>query len=182
MKTLEPTLKERAGRMYRRLLVLQRVFQPSREGDVEWPATDDGGGGGDAALSAAIREVLDELTEHARILTSIPFPISEWQPGDGPDDQRWRALTEIERREVLSMIAGYEQLISWSEEVTQDRVELAGLVTLGTGDPLGAAHGTLPRSVRVPRDAAEFLKAERARIERIRHDLRFLEKRSDTRS
>ena len=37
MKTLEPTLKERAGRMYRRLLVLQRVFQPSRDGDVEWP-------------------------------------------------------------------------------------------------------------------------------------------------
>jgi hypothetical protein len=180
MKTLEPTLKERAGRMYRRLLVLQRVFQPSREGDVEWPATDDGGG--DAALSAAIREVLDELTEHARILTSIPFPISEWQPGDGPDDQRWRSLTEIERREVLSMIAGYDQLISWSEEVTQDQVELAGLVALGTGDPLGAAHGTLPRSVRVPRDAAEFLKAERARIERIRHDLRFLEKRLDTRS
>ena len=180
MKTLEPTLKDRAGRMYRRLLVLQRVFQPSREGDVDWPATDDVGG--DAALSAAIREVLDELTEHARILTSIPFPISEWQPGDGPDDQRWRSLTEIERREVLSMIAGYDHLISWSEEVTQDQVELAGLVSLGTGDPLGAAHGTLPRSVRVPRDAAEFLKAERARIERVRQDLRFLEKRQDTRS
>jgi hypothetical protein len=178
MKTLEPTLKERAGRMYRRLLVLQRVFQPSREGDVEWPATDDGEG--DAALSAAIREVLDELTEHARILTSIPFPISEWQPGDGPDDQRWRSLTEIERREVLSMIAGYDHLISWTEDVTRDQVELASLVTLGTGDPVGA--GTLPRSVRVPRDAAEFLKAERARIERIRHDLRFLEKRPDTRS
>ena len=180
MKTLEPTLKERAGRMYRRLLVLQRVFQPSREGDVEWPSTDDGGSG--AALSAAIREVVDELTEHARILTSVPSPISEWQPGDGPDDQRWRSLTEIERREVLSMIAGYERLISWSEEVTRDPVELASLVTLGTGDPVGAAHGTLTRSVRVPRDAAEFLKAERTRLERIRHDLRFLEKRPDARS
>ncbi len=180
MKTLEPTLKERAGRMYRRLLVLQRVFQPSGEGDVDWPATDNRGD--DAALSAAIREVLDELTEHARLLTTIPFPISEWQPGDGPDDQRWRSLTEIERREVLSMIAGYDHLISWTEDLTRDQVELASLVTLGTGDPAAATHGTVPRSVRVPRDAAEFLKAERARIERIRHDLRFLEKRPDTRS
>ena len=180
MKTLEPTLKERAGRMYRRLLVLQRVFQASPDGDVEWPASDDGGG--DAALSAAIREVLDELTEHARILTSIPSPISEWQPGDGPDDQRWRSLTEVERREVLSMIAGYDHLISWSEEVTRDQLDLANVVALGTGDSVGTTQGTVPRAVRVPRDAGEFLKAERARIERVRQDLRFLEKRQDTRS
>ena len=180
MKTLEPTLKERAGRMYRRLLVLQRVFQPSRDSDVEWPASDDGGG--DAALSAAIREVLDELTEHARVLTLIPFPISEWQPGDGPDDQRWRSLTEVERREVLSMIAGYDHLISWTEAITRDPLELASVVAVGTGDPVGPAQGTLPRALRVPRDAEEFLKAERARIERVRQDLRFLEKRQDTRS
>ena len=180
MKTLEPTLKERAGRMYRRLLVLQRVFQPSRDDDVEWPASDDGGGG--AALSTAIREVLDELTEHARVLTLIPFPISEWQPGDGPDDQRWRSLTEVERREVLSMIAGYDQLISWTVEITRDPLELATVVAVGSGDSVGPDQGTLPRAGRLPRVAEVLLKAERARIERVRQDLRFLEKRQDTRS
>lgn len=118
MKTVEPTLKERAARMYRRLLLLQRQFQlPRGADDVEWLGTDDRGR--DLALYAAVREVLDELTEHARVLTSIPFPISEWQPGDGPDDERWRALTEVERREVLSMISGYDNLISWGEQVAQ---------------------------------------------------------------
>ena len=116
MKTVEPTLKERAGRMYRRLLLLQRQFQlPRGADDVEWLGTDDRCR--DLALYGAVREVLDELTEHARVLTSIPFPISEWHPGDGPDDERWRALTEVERREVLAMISGYDTLISWGEEV-----------------------------------------------------------------
>jgi hypothetical protein len=146
MKTVEPTLKERAGRMYRQLLILQRLFYRSREADdVEWMAASDHTR--DVALCAAVSEILDELTEHAEVLTTIPFPISEWQPGDGPDDERWRALTELERREVASMVSGYEGLITWSES---------------------SARG---------REATEYLKAERTRLGRFREEMVFLERR-----
>jgi len=146
MKTVEPSLKERAGRMYRQLLILQRLFYRSREADdVEWIAAADRSR--DVALCAAISEILDELTEHAEILTTIPFPISEWQPGDGPDDERWRALTELERREVSSMVSGYEGLITWSES---------------------SARG---------REATDYLKAERSRLGRFREEMGFLERR-----
>jgi hypothetical protein len=149
MKTVEPTLKERAGRMYRQLVVLQRLFQRSREADdVEWV------GGGDRAkdiaLCEAVIEVLDELTEHASILTSIPFPISEWQRGDGPDDERWRALTELERREVASMVSGYEGLITWGESTSRGR------------------------------EAIDYLKAERTRLGRFRQEMGFLERRRNS--
>jgi hypothetical protein len=180
MKILEPTLKERAGRMYRRLLVLQRVFQPSRDSDTDWVASEEAGS--EMALSAAIREVIDELTEHARILTTVPSPVGEWRPGDASDDERWRSVTEVERRELLSMIAGYDHLISWTEAMTGDQLELAGLVGMGSGDAMGSGQGKLSRTLRVPPDAAEFLKAERARIERLRQDLRFLEKRRSPQS
>jgi len=146
MKTVEPSLKERAGRMYRQLLILQRLFYRSREADdVEWIAAGDRSR--DVALCAAVSEILDELTEHAEILTTIPFPISEWQPGDGPDDERWRALTELERREVSSIVSGYEGLITWSES---------------------SARG---------REATEYLKAERTRLGRFREEMGFLERR-----
>jgi hypothetical protein len=95
----------------------------------------------------AVSELLDELTEHAEILTSIPFPISEWQRGDGPDDERWRALTELERREVASMVAGYESLIAWGESSARSR------------------------------EATDYLKAERARLGRFRQEMGFLERR-----
>jgi len=114
MQADEFTLKERAGRMYRQLLVLQQVFREVPERDeTEWVRTDDGAR--NVALTAAIKEILDELTEHARTLTSTPFPISEWRPGDGPDDERWRALTEIERRELLALLSAYENLVVWGE-------------------------------------------------------------------
>jgi len=146
MKTVEPTLKERAGRMYRQLLILQRLFYRSREADeVEWIAA--GEHSRDVALCAAVTEILDELTAHAEILTTIPFPISEWQPGDGPDDERWRALTELERREVSSMVSSYEGLITWSES---------------------SARG---------REATDYLKAERTRLGRFREEMGFLERR-----
>ena len=149
MKTVELTLKERAGRMYRQLLILQRLFQRSREADdVEWVGAGDGAR--DVALCAAVSEILDELTEHAEILTSIPFPIGEWQPGDGPDDERWRALTELERREVASMVSGYEGLITWGES---------------------SARG---------REATEYLKAERTKLGRFRQEMGFLERRRST--
>jgi len=146
MKTVEPTLKERAGRMYRQLLILQRLFCRSREADdVEWIAAGDHSR--DVALCAAVSEILDELTVHAEILTTIPFPLSEWQAGDGPDDERWRALTELERREVASMVSGYEGLIVWSES---------------------SARG---------REATDYLKAERTRLGRFREEMGFLERR-----
>ena len=146
MKTVEPSLKERAGRMYRQLLILQRLFYRSREADdVEWVAAGDRSR--DVALCAAVSEILDELTDHAEILTTMPFPISEWQPGDGPDDERWRALTELERREVASMVSGYEGLIAWSESSARER------------------------------EATDYLKAERTRLGRFREEMGFLERR-----
>lgn len=169
MKSTEPTLKERAGRVYRRLLLLQRLFHAAPE-DYDGAVP---GGGDDArqmAFVAAVREVLDELTEHARLLTSLPFPISEWRPGDGTDDARWRALTEIERREVLSLVSGYENLISWAEEVTRRELDVTAVGV--SSNRAGMATGRLHRAS----DAAEFLRAERARIERFHHDMGFLGK------
>jgi len=148
MKTVELTLKDRAGRMYRQLLILQRLFQRPHETD-DSDGVGTGDRGKDAALWAAMAEVIDELTDHALILTSIPFPICEWQPGDGPDDERWRALTELERREVASMVTGYEGLIAWGESGTN-------------------GHN---------REAADYLKAERTRLGRFRQEMGFLERR-----
>jgi hypothetical protein len=173
MKKVEPTLKERAGRMYRRLLLLQRLFHASDEDDNGTePGTDDRTRA--LAFGAAVREVLDELTEHARLVTSLPFPISEWRPGDGPDDERWRALTEVERREVASLVSGYENLISWAEdEVTRGQLQVASLVTVsGDSATLSSPGHALQRS----NDAASYLKAERARIKRFRQDMGFLRK------
>jgi hypothetical protein len=146
MKTVEPTLKERAGRMYRQLVILQRLFQRSHEAD-EADGIGTGDRAKDLALWSAMAEMIDELTDHAGILTSIPFPISEWQPGDESDDERWRALTELERREVASMVSGYEGLITWSES---------------------SARG---------REATDYLKAERTRLGRFREEMVFLERR-----
>src|SRR5262249_58472701 len=118
MKVLELTLKERAEQLYRRLLLLQRLFRTaSADDDAEW--MDAGDKGPSVTLCAAIRDVLDEVAEHARILTLIPLPLNEWRPGDGPQDERWRALTELERREVLSIASGYENLIAWSERMVR---------------------------------------------------------------
>ena len=111
--------------------------------------------GTSSTLGEAICELVDELTEHARVLTSIPSPISEWQPGDGPDDERWRGLTEIERREVLAIVSGYENLIGWGEEIAR-------------------RPGMSPQKIH---EACEYLRAERARIERFRQEMGFLERR-----
>jgi hypothetical protein len=112
MKILEPTLKERAGQLYRRLMLLQRLFRSaSPDDEADWMEAGEKG----PALRAAVCDVLDELVDHAQVLTSVPLPISEWRPGDGPQDDRWRALTELERREMLSIISGYGDLISRSE-------------------------------------------------------------------
>jgi hypothetical protein len=159
MKTVEPTLKERASYMYRLLVLLQQLFQVSRQvEDVEWLAT--GGSSRDLALCTGIRELLEDLAKHAQVLTSAPFPISDWRPGDGPDDARWRGLAEIEVREVLAMLANYENLVSWGEKVSGNPV---AILPARPGSP--GSH-----------EAADLLKDHRAQIERFRRELGFLEK------
>jgi hypothetical protein len=166
----EATLGERVAHLHRRLLLLQRLFQVSDGGDqAEWLGTGDKDS--DLALCLGIREMLEEVTEHARILTTIPSPLSDWRPGDGPDDERWRALTEVERRELLSILNGYEKLIAWGDRVARPGVEPA--------DASEAAAAAV-RSRQVLRDlheAPEYLIAERARIVRFREEMGFLERR-----
>jgi hypothetical protein len=166
MKILEPTLRDRAEQLYRRLLLLQRLFRTaSADDDADW--IDAGDKGRNVALCAAIRDVLDELAEHARILTLIPLPLNEWRPGDGSQDERWRALTELERREVLSIASGYENLITWSEQMVRG----ANLT-----DPC-AGEGQDQNPAQETREATEYLKAERARLDRFRGEMSFLERR-----
>ena len=172
MKAVEPSLKERAGLMYRRLLLLQHLFH-ARDEDPDTPDRDECVA--DAELGAAVREVLDELTEHARLLTSIPSPISEWRPGDARDDERWRALTEVERREVLALASGYDNLITWAEQMADGQMELAALLEM-SGESVGGQRP--PRLAGSPRDAVDYLKAERTRVARFRQEMRFLTRRT----
>ena len=132
MNILEPTLKDRAGQLYRRLLLLQRLFR-SASADDDPDVIDAGDKGRNIALNAAIRDVLDELAEHARILTMVPLPLNEWRLGDTPRDERWRALTELERREVLSIVSGYANLIAWAERM----VRVASLTSPGVAETQG---------------------------------------------
>lgn len=173
MQSVECTLKERAGRMYRQLLILNRIFQQQSDPDADWM----GAGTRNAALCEAIREVIDELTDHAGVIMSAPFPISEWRPGDGPDDERWRALTEMERRELLALVSRYEDLIAWSEaacgapDTSQRPAGNSENLTI-PGRTLG---GALAR-----RDADDYLQAQRAQLGRFRKEMMFLERRRNT--
>lgn len=155
MKIAEPTLKERASHIFAHLLLLQRLFRVSCDEEVDWPGTGDPAR--DLAFWSGIRGLVDDLTDHAGVLSRVPFPLSEWQLGDGPDDERWRALTDLERRELLSLVSAYENLIAWSEGIT----------------------ATMPQSEPLPDRCtiAEYLRAERARVGRFRQELRFLERR-----
>jgi hypothetical protein len=155
MKSAELTLKERATHIFSSLLILQRLLRAPCDDDGDWPGTGDRAR--DLAFWLGIRKLVDDLTEHASILGLVPFPLSEWQRGDGPDDERWRALTDLERREVLGMVAAYENLISWSERTA---------ATIQQSEPL-------PDRCTI----ADHLRAERARVLRFRQELRFLERR-----
>ena len=119
----------------------------------------------------------DELIEHARVLASAPFPISEWRPGDTRDDERWRALTEVERREVLSLVSGYDDLISWAEQMAGGQLELVSLIEVSGGN---LANQRLTHSPVSAHEAANYLKAERARVTRFRQEMRFLDRRSQS--
>jgi hypothetical protein len=168
----EATLVQRAGYLYRHLLVLRRVFEGADENDGgDWLAA--GGATEATALRDGIREMLLELTEQARILTTVPLPIREWRPGDGADDERWRALTEMERREVLSLVTGYENLIAWAEGQAHPRIEGGERHEQRGGDVVLA----LRKSQRDGNEATEYLKGERARVARFRQDMGFLDRR-----
>ena|SRR5258705_2899324 len=146
-KTSDATLSERAGHLYKQLLLLRRVFD-GEGGDGSFPFTAD-----DAetrALCGAVRDVLDQLAIHARVLTTVPFPLKEWRPGDSPDDERWRALTEVERREMLSLVAAHENLIGILEREVLQGVEV---------------------------ETHELLRVERARLARFRQEMPFLDRR-----
>ena len=145
-RTSEATLVERAGFLYRQLLLLQRVFPEMSEDTQSVPFGDDG----DArSLCYGVREVLNQLAEEARVLTTVPLPLGHWRPGDGADDERWRALTKIERREIASLLEGYETLITLIEH-----------------EPF-----------RNTSDARDVLQAERERLARFRQDMGFLDRR-----
>jgi hypothetical protein len=157
---------ERAGYLYRKLLLLQSVVPASEDDDAAAVLTDAGRDG--RALRAAVREVLDDLIAYVRPLTDVPHPISEWRPGDGSDDERWRALTDIERRDVLSLASAYESLIAWCEGQEGRCAELVD-------------QSDVPRRIRRLRpgtsETSDYLEAERARIARFRRDMAFLERR-----
>jgi hypothetical protein len=163
MKIPEPTLKDRAEQLYSRLLLLQRLFPPTPADD-DPDLMDAGDKGRNVALCGAIRDVLDELAEHARILTKVPPPLSDWRLGDGSHDERWRALTELERHEVLAMVSGYANLIAWGERLVRG--------TSVTGP--GAAEGPGRSLSQEMREATEYLKAERVRLDRFRGEMGFL--------
>ena len=79
MDTPGPTLRERALRTYRRLLVLERVFLRTVRLPREPDTSED-----EAELCAGVREILAELAEDTRALSTVPLPLSEWRQGDGP--------------------------------------------------------------------------------------------------
>jgi hypothetical protein len=166
----EATLVQRASYLYRHLLLLQQLFQGADENEAaDWlVAADDADA---AACCVGIREALEDLKEQARVLTKVPFPIREWRPGDGSDDERWRALSQIERREVMSLASAYESLIAWVEGQalpradSAERTELRGLEVLA------------PRVPREPNEMVEYLRAERARVVRFRQEMAFLDRR-----
>jgi len=175
MTPVEPTLKERASYMYRLLVLLQQLFQVSRQlEDVDWLAT--GSNSRDLALCAGVRELLEDLATHAQILTSTPFPVSDWRPGDSADDTRWRGLTEIEVREVLAMLANYESLVAWGEKVTANLPEPGSRAT-DTPVAIFQARAVPSSGAGVLHEAADYLKDQRAQIERFRRELAFLDKR-----
>ena len=151
MDTGEPTLRDRATRMYRRLIVLERLFQVAvaRQDDGESSKDGDDGERG-IAFSEGVRELLGELVQDAKIVTLVPVPMAEWRPGDRPDDERWCPVTEVERREVMQLLSGYEALI--------------------------ASGGALPRPRDVPAQSVD-LAWHRLNVTRFKHEVSFVQNR-----
>ena len=110
MGTAGLSLVGRTHRMYYRLLVLERVFRNSGESSDQQEVDDS-----DAPLFEGVREMLAGLAEEARIMATVPYPISEWRPGDDSFDPRWRSLSQLERREMRGLVRAYENLIDYCE-------------------------------------------------------------------
>jgi len=171
MRVAEPTLKERADHLYRWVLLLRRLFTVQGDGDdADWLAAGDAGQ--NLALCAGIREALDDLAEHARVLTLVPSPLGEWRLGDGANDDRWRALTELERREILSLVSGYESLIAWCESVDARSLPYARVGERGRESVELQSYPSEGRGSQ--------LEAERARVTRFRQEMGFLDRRRET--
>jgi hypothetical protein len=166
----DASLLDRAQRMHRRLVLLQSLFEAAPEGEDGGPEPAEKSRS--QALTAAIREILDGLTEDAHTLTTVPAPLSQWRPGDVAGDERWRPLTEIERRDVLALVASCEYLVSWGESFTE-WVAGAGAQALTGTTGLRLAAPVAPEIT----EATELLQAERARLNRFRHEMGFLERR-----
>ena len=71
--------------------------------------------GAEAALSEGMRDMLTELAEDSRVISTIPLPFSEWRPSDDPVDARWRTISQLERRETQQLVRAYEDLIDYCE-------------------------------------------------------------------
>ena len=129
MDTGELTFRDRATRMYRRLIVLERLFQAVDRQDDVTPSKDVDDRERGIAFCEGVRELLGELAEDAKVITLVPSPIAEWRPGDRPDDERWCPITEVERHEVLQLLHGYETLIASGDSLPgslpEQRVDLA---------------------------------------------------------
>lgn len=164
------SLLDRALRMHRRLVLLQNLFESVPKGEDGSPATDEQLK--NQALTAAIREILDGLADDAQTLTTVPSPLSQWRPGDAAGDERWRPLTELERRDVLALVASCEHLVSWGESFTQWVSGARLLAPTGTTGPRLATP--VPAEID---EATEMLRAERARLDRLRQEMGFLERR-----
>ncbi len=151
MNTGVPALTDRAARMYRRLIVLERLFQVAVAGRDDVESSEDGDDGERGiAFCEGVRELLGELVQDAKILTLVPLPMAEWRPGDRPDDERWCPVTEVERREVMQLLSGYEALIA-------------------SGD-------ALPRPQDVPAQSVD-LAWHRLNVTRFKHEVRFVQNR-----
>ena len=148
MDTGELTFRDRATRMYRRLIVLERVFQAVDRQDDVTPSKDADDTERGIAFCEGVRELLGELAQDAKVVTLVPSPMAEWRPGDRPDDERWCPITEVERREVLQLLHGYETLIA-------------------SGDGL---PGSLPGQ-------SADLAWHRLNVTRFKHEVRFVQSR-----
>ena len=110
------TQRDRALRLYRRLLVLERVFQNTNgtHHEQETSASED-------SLREGIQGMLAELAEDARIVSTVPHPGSDRHQGDDHVDDRLdeerHSLSHLVRREIQQIVRSYEELIDYFDSL-----------------------------------------------------------------
>ncbi len=110
------TQRDRALRLYRRLLVLERVFRNTNgtHHEQETSASED-------SLREGIQSMLAELAEDARIVSTVPHPRSDRPQGDDHFDDRSEEerhpLSHLERREIQQIVRAYEELIDYFDSL-----------------------------------------------------------------